>query len=85
MKKLLATIVIALVCVGLPMMLIQADPGAGGDSGSNSTSDSTTVDSQYGSPPPGYEGIWPPPDGWFTTTSDTDTGGVMPPFEDPDQ
>lgn len=85
MKKLLATTLLVLVCVSLPMLFIQADPGVNGVSGSTASTDSTTVNSQYGPVPPGYEGIWPPPD-YMTSSTDTTGGGDnAPPYEDPDQ
>ncbi len=83
MKKLLATVFLFLLCVGLPAMLIQADPGdtAGTPSDTTTTTDTTWVNTVYGPPPPGYVGPWPPPDGTMSTTSDS---GDEPPWTDPD-
>lgn len=83
MKRFLVTMVLVALCVGVPLMFIQADPGTNGSSGSTATTDSTTVSTQYGPAPPGYQGIWPPPD-YTTTSTDTTGGGESPPFDDPD-
>jgi len=69
MKKFLATILVA-TCLVASAVLLKADPGDEGTSGVPAV---TTTTYSYPPPPDGYEGIWPPPDGSYSTSSSNDT------------
>lgn len=87
MKKNVVTAFIMLVLICLYGVVLYADPGdesSVGTSGST-PNDSTVVQTDPTVPPPpdGYEGLWPPPDmfsgsGTDTSTDTTDTSGVWP-------
>lgn len=75
MKRLIATVLAMLLCLSLSALLLYADPGSETNTdGSGAPADSTAVviDGNYPPPPPGYEGIWPPPN--YTTTLGDETG-----------
>lgn len=80
MKRLFASALAVLFCLSLCVAILYADPG-----------DTTQTDSGYPPPPPEVQGFWPPPDGIYTTTGDsnpypTDTlGNGSDPWKDPDQ
>jgi hypothetical protein len=78
MKRSIASALVVFACVVLFGVVLYADPGT----------DPVTADSTYVQPPPGYEGIWPPPDGLITTTGadTTDSSATtVDPWIDPNQ
>jgi hypothetical protein len=79
MKRLIASALVVFVCVVLFGVILYADPGTNPE----------TTDSTYIPPPPGYEGVWPPPDGLIITTSidscDTCPANTDPPWDIPGQ
>jgi hypothetical protein len=84
MKRFLVTILVA-TCLVASAVLLKADPGDEGTSGVPAV---TTTTYSYPPPPDGYEGVWPPPDGSYSTSSSNDT---LPdtlstwPWTDPDE
>lgn len=93
MKRLLATALVLTLCLSVSVVSLKADPGDP-TSGTTTGSESTWTNSQYGPPPPGYVGEWPPPDEYYTTdgtgsdstaTAEPTTSGDDTPWIDPDE